>query len=802
MHTTYKTKTTSPQRRRTYSNTRTKTSSTRRRRSGIPPPRRRPRFSFRWYWLAFIIGIFFLGSYVSELDVQVRAQFEGKRWELPARVFARPLELYTGMYLKADTLTEELNTLGYQHTSSPNKPGQYQRNKDELLITTRAFKFWDANDPSRTVRVRFVKDKVKSIHELEPSRKLALLRLEPQLIGKIYPTHHEDRILVRLNEIPQTLIDAIIAMEDRNFYDHWGISIRGMTRAFLANIMAGSRVQGGSTLTQQLVKNFYLTPERTLKRKLNEAIMAMLLEWHYSKEDILEAYINEVYLGQAGNNAVHGMGLAARFYFNRPLKELDLPHFALLVNLVRGASIYNPRRHPERARKRRNLVLDVMAAQEKITEDEAKLAKAAELGVTEYKTESAFPYPAFLELVRNQLRDYYDEKDLSEEGLQIVTTLDPVIQKAGVKAMTDGIKAIEERFKKWTRVRNIQGAMIVTGSQNGEVLAMVNGRKTNYAGFNRPLNAERQIGSLVKPAVYLTALEQNHIYDLITLLNDDPYLFRTKKGKVWKPKNYDGRFHGMVPLYHALANSYNISTVRLGMEHLGLDKIAKTLERLGVERKLKKYPSMLLGSFTLTPLEVTKMYQTIASNGFRVPLRAIRDVLDRDGKPLQSYALSVEQRFDAGPIFLLNYAMQHAVREGTGRYIIRTLPKDMVDDILDKKMVFAGKTGTSNESKDSWFVGFGSDLLAVTWVGRDDNKPMGLTGASGAMVIWRDFIKTIRPQSLQPVTPNGIQWQWHTVNVPKKIKGKIEIVEKRMRFPFIVGQNVARRALAENRFGF
>jgi penicillin-binding protein 1B len=338
-----------------------------------PPTRRRPRrkaFRFRWYWLFLIIVMFFCGSYVSELDVQVRAKFEGQRWALPARVYASPLELYTGLRLTPSILSKELKELGYQNTSSPKKAGEYWHNNKEFLIITRAFKFWDASDLSRTIQVHFANNQISSIRDLSPNGKRAspLIRLEPKLIGKIYPAHNEDRILVRSGEVPKHLTDALIVMEDRNFYNHWGVSVIGTLRAFVANFRAGKLVQGGSTLTQQLVKNFYLSSERTLKRKINEAIMALLLEWHYSKDEILETYLNEVYLGQSGKRAIHGMGLAARFYFNRPLEELDLSQLALLVSLVRGASIYNPRKHPKRVLARRNLVLDVMVKQGKITQ--------------------------------------------------------------------------------------------------------------------------------------------------------------------------------------------------------------------------------------------------------------------------------------------------------------------------------------------------------------------------------------------------------------------------------------------------
>ncbi|RKZ39634.1 MAG: penicillin-binding protein 1B [Gammaproteobacteria bacterium] len=736
-------------------------------------PPRRTGFRFKWRWVAFIIILMFLGSYISSLDVKVRKQFEGKRWALPARVYARPLELYTGMRISSKTLTQELSAIGYRKSSTLYEPGQYQHKNNEVLITTRSFNFWDATDPSRQVRIGFAGNQVKSISQLNPGRKLALLRLEPRLIGKIFPTHHEDRIVVRLADMPPLLIEGLIAMEDRGFYNHWGISIRGTIRAFIANMKAGENVQGGSTITQQLVKNFYLTPERTFKRKFNEAIMAFLLEWHYTKEQIIEAYLNEVFLGQDGNRAIHGMGMAARFYFARPLKELKLPELALLVSVIRGASVYNPRKYPERTLERRNLVFKLMNEQGKITQATAEKAKKTPLGITKKGSkgsESEFPYPAFIGLVRRQLHQDYREEDLRSEGLQIFTTLNPYLQKTGEHAMINGLKKLQKQKRK---ARNLEGAMVVTNSESGEVLALINGKKPHYAGFNRPLNAVRQIGSLVKVAVYLAALEKNSRYSLTSLIDDSPYRWTDHvTGEVWKPQNYDYRSHGRVPLWRALANSYNLATVRLGMK-LGLSHIKETLKRLGIEREFKMFPSVLLGSISLAPIEVAQMYQTIASGGFRVPVRAIRAVLDHEGKPLKHYGISVEQRFDAAPVFLLNYALQKVIRKGTGRKIGKTLPSSMV---------LAGKTGTSNDLRDSWFAGFGSELSTVTWVGRDDNKPMGLSGGSGAMFIWSRFIKAVRPESITPMTPSGVQW--------RSVKGS--------RVPYIAGQHQTSQALAGN----
>ncbi len=715
----------------------------------IPAVQRRKEiyFAFKWRWVVLIILLIPMGSYLSWLDIQVREQFEGKRWALPARVYASPLEIYSGMSLSPSVLLEELEAIGYRKAFQLLEPGEYLRQNNEVFVMLRAFKFWDATDPARTVRIQFNRDQVENIHELRPDRQLALIRLEPRLIGKIYPTHNEDRVLVKYEEVPDLLVKALIAMEDRSFFEHYGISMRGVMRASVENIKAGDVVQGGSTITQQLIKNLFLNSEKTFKRKVNEALMALLLEWHYSKEQILEAYLNEVFLGQDGNRAIHGMGMGARFYFNRPLEELTLPQMALLVSLIRGASYYNPRLHPDRAIERRDRVLDLMVEQNMIKREEAETAKFEKLGVMEKPTHSVFPYPAFVELVRRQLRQDYREEDLRSEGLQVFSTLNIGLQKQAEQVFVKGLKKLERTNRS---TRGLEGALIITGSENGEVLAMVNGKNPHYHGFNRPLDAVRQIGSLIKPAVYLAALENPRAYNLATLLDDSPYQWQDRQTKeTWKPQNYDFRSHGQVPLVNALAYSYNLATVRLGME-LGLEKVRATVQKMGVERQVRAYPSLLLGSIGLSPLEVTQMYQTIASGGFKVPVRAIREVLNHEGTPLQRYPLSVEQSFDSAPIFLLSYALQQAVRRGTGRKVAES---------LSTELILAGKTGTTNDYKDSWFAGFDSNLLTVTWVGRDDNKPMGLSGGSGAMVIWGDLMKSISPSAYPPTTPNRIEWR-------------------------------------------
>ncbi len=686
-------------------------------------------------------------AYVYYLDVNVRSQFEGRRWAVPASVYARPLELYPGAALGRERLLEELQALGYLRSDRPEGPGEFAAGEGKVVLATRSFRFWDGPEEARRMELRFRDGVLQEMVDLATGRSVPMARLEPRLIGKIYPAHHEDRVLVRLEEVPPGLIDALLAVEDQGFYSHHGIAPRSILRAIWANLRAGRTVQGGSTLTQQLVKNFYLTSERTLWRKFNEAIMALLLELHYDKNEILEAYLNEIYLGQDGQRSIHGFGLAARFYFGRPLQELRLSQMALLVGMVKGPSYYDPRRNPQRALQRRNLVLRLLADRGETDPRQVQAASSEPAGVVPLKVGGITPYPAFMELVRRQLyRDYRDD-DLRSEGMQIFTTLDPQIQAAAEQAVSGRLEELER--SRGMPEGELEGAALVTEPSSGEILAVVGGRNARFAGFNRALNAVRPIGSLIKPAIYLAALELPGRYTLITPLDDSPLTLKWPNGDSWSPANYDGESHGEVPLYLALAHSYNLATVRLGLQ-LGVEEVLDTVQRLGVYRPLNSYPSVLLGAAELTPLEVAQMYQTIANGGFRSPLRAIREVLTAGGEPLQRYPLDIEQAADPGAVYLLGRALQAVAREGTARILDQELGE----------LEIAGKTGTTDGLRDSWFAGFTGDRLAVVWVGRDDNRSTGLSGSSGALLVWRDMIRSLPTQPLQLVAPQGVQQVW------------------------------------------
>ena len=699
------------------------------------------------FFITLLFGAMIAAVYVAYLDFTVRTRFEGKRFALPARVYARPLELYPGLKLRTTELLAELSVLGYRQTSRPSEPGSYHWRGQTVDLVTRPFDFGNGRQESMALQVIFDSSGVKALQQQPNPSQLDLVRLDPAMIGGIYPGKNEDRVLVGLENVPQHVIDALIAVEDNRYYSHHGIDPRGIARAVFT-IATGGGLQGGSTLTQQLIKNFYLTAERTLKRKFTEMVMAVLLEIHYSKAEILETYINEVYLAQDGNRAIHGFGLACAFFFDKPLEKISLSESALLVALLKGPAYFNPRRHPQRAMARRNLVLAKMAESGFITKNQQLEARTAPLGVIDRPPRGTSPYPAFLDLVLRQLRRDYREDDLRSEGLRIITTLDPRVQDIAEKSLAGRLSKLEK--SRGAGTADLQGALVVTSVHDAEVQALVGDRQPRYKGFDRALDARRPIGSLIKPIVYLTALQDPKHYTLATLLDDSPLVLKQEGAEDWKPQNYDKQSHGQVALRTALANSYNLSTVRLGLD-IGVAPVMKNVERLGIDRELPAYAASLLGANALSPMEVAQVYQTIAAGGFRTPLKAIREVLTADGKPLQRYPLEVEQVVDPASLYLLTVALQDVVREGTALRLTDRLPSGSHA---------AGKTGTTNDLRDSWFAGFTGDRLAVAWVGRDDNQPTGLTGATGAMTVWGDMMAEIDPQPLILPEPDGIERAW------------------------------------------
>jgi len=554
----------------------------------------------------------------------------------------------------------------------------------------------------------------------------------------------EDRVPVRLEDVPPALIKAVIAIEDQRFYSHFGVDPLSILRAMWANLRAGEIVQGGSTLTQQLIKNLYLGREQTLRRKAEEALMALALELHFSKDEILAAYLNEIFLGQDGSRAIHGFALAAEYYFGRPLAELRVDELALLAGIGRGASFYNPLRYPERAVDRRNAVLARMLVNGDLSEAEHAALAKADLRVREAPG-AVRGYPAFLELVLDNLGRDYDQQALRSEGLKIFTTLDITLQSTLDSRLDKAVKVLERA----DRADNpLEAAVVVADANTGEVRALAGGRKAGFRGFNRALHAERPIGSLVKPAVYLTALETPG-FNLATVLADDPIAMPQATGEVWRPQNYERETNGPVYLYDALQRSLNLATIDLGLK-LGVDNVAATLQRLGFTGSVPRYPSLFLGAVNMTPLQVAQMYQSLASGGFRSPLRAVEAVTTAEGQPLAYYGIETEQVSDPASIYLLEEALFGVFVNGTAR---------VVASRLGDRLPLAGKTGTTNDLRDSWFAGYGGDLVTVVWLGHDDNAETGLTGAAGALQVWADLMSAFKVQPRQALAPAEVVWE-------------------------------------------
>lgn len=730
---------------------------------------------FLIFWLI-AIGMAGLALYVAFLDYTIRSLFEGKRWAIPAYVYASPIELYAGLALSPESFEAELRRLRYRRDPTLSTEASYVRQGSEFKVKTRAFRFGDQDQPAHSIELGFSNNTLHALSDLTTHKEVAILRMDPAQIGSFYPTHNEDRILVKLDQVPKRLIQTLLATEDRDFYEHHGISLKSIARAIFANFRAGDLVQGGSTITQQLVKNFYLSSERTLWRKLNEALMAIILEIHYPKDEILEAYLNEIYLGQEGQRAIHGFGLASQYYFDRSITDLELHHMALLVALVKGASYYDPRHAPQRAKQRRDFVLDGMANLQKISAREANSAKAKPLDVSRRGRRATTQYPAFMDLVRRQLKEQYRDEDLTSEGLKIMTTLQLPVQQALEEAAVHTLSELEKSGS----VDKLQVAGVVTSREGGDIVALLGGRNPRFAGFNRALDIQRLIGSLVKPAIYLTALEDSQRYNVLTPLEDTEVSLQSG-GKTWSPKNFDLKEHGVVSLNRALTHSYNLATVHLGLD-VGIGRVVKTLHSLGIERDIPKYPSILLGALELSPLEVTQMYQTLAGDGFITPLRAIRAVIANDGTALQRYPISVRQVLDPAAVFLTNVLLQQVMREGTGRSVYATLPSHLN---------VAGKTGTTNDLKDSWFAGYSGDYLAAIWIGRDDNQSTGLSGSSGALKVWTRLMQESSKQGVELVVPESVEWVAIDRNSGLRAGASCE---NTVQYPFIAGTAPERSA--------
>ncbi|MBT9428681.1 bifunctional glycosyl transferase/transpeptidase [Candidatus Symbiopectobacterium endolongispinus] len=705
---------------------------------------KKPRKKRRWLGLFIKLSLVFavvLALYGVYLDSQIRSRIEGKVWQLPAAVYGRMVNLEPGMSYSQKEMINLLEGMQYRQVSRITRPGEFSVRGNTIDILRRPFDFPDGKEGQINARLIFTNDRLAQIQNLENQRNFGFFRLDPRLITMMQSPNGEQRLFVQRSGFPDLLVDTLVATEDRHFYQHDGISFLSIGRAFLANITAGRAVQGGSTLTQQLVKNLFLTNERSLWRKANEAYMALIMDYRYSKDRILELYLNEVYLGQSGNDQIRGFPLASIYYFGRPVNELSLDQQALLVGMVKGASLYNPWRNPQLTLERRNLVLRLLQNQQIIDEGLYNMLSARPLGV-QPKGGVITPQPAFMQLVRQELRQRLGDKVKDLSGVKIFTTLDPVSQDATEKAVEEGIPALRAA----RNVSDLESAMVVVDRFSGEIRAMVGGARTQYAGFNRAMQARRPVGSLAKPPTYLTALSQPDTFRLNTWLADEPLSLKQQNGQVWQPNNYDRQFRGRVMLVDALANSLNVPTVNLGMT-VGLEQISNTLQRLGIPKEvIQPVPAMLLGAISLTPMEVAQEYQTIASGGNRAPLSALRSVIAEDGRVLYQSLPQAERAVSTQAAYLTLYGMQQVVERGTSRSLAVKFPNYHL----------AAKTGTTNDLRDSWFAGVDGKEVAITWVGRDNNGPAKLTGANGALTLYRRYLENQTPLALMLTPPEGI----------------------------------------------
>lgn len=687
--------------------------------------------------IALAAVLLFVGIY---LDSVVKERFEGQLFELPTVVYARILNLSPGENISIQELRNELDVLNYRKVSNPRYPGEYSSSSTRIELIRRPFEFSDGPEPDRHVMLHFSDSGLQRIQSLESKGDLGYLRLEPKMLGMLEKDSNEQRLFLRRDQYPEILVDALLATEDRDFYQHDGVSPLAIARALVANIRAGRTVQGGSTLTQQLAKNLFLTKDKTLWRKIREAYIALILDYRYSKDRILEAYLNEVYLGQSGGEAIHGFGLASRYYFGQPIQELRIDQLAMLVGMVKGPSYYNPIRYPERTQDRRDLVLRLLMHQDMLTSKEYEQAASRPLD-TQEKPRIASRQPAYFQQLSIELKEKVGDKFKSETGLRVFTSLDPVSQSKMEQAIASKIPELAKRGGK-----ELEAAAVAVDRHSGEIRAMVGGKRVGYEGFNRALNASRPIGSLVKPAIYLTALEQPDKYNLGTTLHDTPLSLKGSEGTVWTPRNYDRKYRGDVPLFEALAKSLNVPTVRLGME-LGIPRVTSTLERLGVNKnEIRPVPSMFLGSFSLTPLEVAQMYQTLTNSGKRAKLTALRSVKDLEGNVLYQSLPRSSREVDEQAAWLTTYAMKQGVAQGTGRFLQNQFAW----------AALAGKTGTSNDTRDSWFVGVDGREVTTIWLGRDDNKPTNLTGSSGALRVYAEYLTQRIPERLELPWPREV----------------------------------------------
>jgi penicillin-binding protein 1B len=693
-------------------------------------------------WLlatAGFLGGFVAGIEIVRLDRLVAARFEGQRFRLPSRVLSAPTILYPGLDSKRIGLRELLARLGYRDEPASAlraravAPGAQVWTGKTARIHLRGFEHPTRPEPARDVRIRFDGSRIEELEDASTGRSLGAVLLEPEPVGAYYGPDREQRELVELADLPRHMVDAVLAVEDQRFETHPGIDLRRIVGAFLANLRAGAIREGGSTVTQQLAKNFFLTPDRTLRRKVEEAAIALLMEARYSKDEILETYLNEIYLGQRGSTEVHGVGEAARLYFGKPARDLTLSESALIAAIIKSPNGTSPFREPDKAVARRNLVLDLMREQRRIDAAAQQAAQAEPLRLA-VRTAELREARFFLDALRRQLPEVYDSDTLTSEGLHIYSTLDLRLQRLAARVLAEGLADLEKRFPRLRRTAaagQLQGCIVALRPQTGEVLALVGGRSYGLSQFDRCTQARRPAGSAFKPFVYAAALEPRDGLPSITLaskLEDTPLRLRTPAGD-WQPANFDKEFHGVVGVRDAVERSLNVATARLALD-VGIEHVAETARRLGITSPLPLVPSLALGVADVSPLELARAYATLANGGIRPEIRTFEDLVDASGRTVTRGEIEFERVLDAGTAYLVTSLLSGVVERGTGAGVRRAGIEGPA----------AGKTGTSDDERDAWFAGFTPELVVVVWVGFDEPRSLGLAAGSVAVPIWARFV--------------------------------------------------------------
>jgi len=683
--------------------------------------------------------------YARQLDDVLAEKFAGRRWDFPSKIYADSVVLYPGADLEVLGLPERLERLRYRETTGAVEyEGEYHLNADALDLHVRQFHSVSGPQPARVVRLTLKGSRVERIVDADSGLDLHALELEPEPLAGLYQSVWEERRVLSLDKVPATLVSAILSTEDQRFFEHGGIDPRGVLRALWVNLSTGRVVQGGSTLTQQLMKNFFLSEDRNLERKLREALMAILAERRYSKRQILENYLNEIYLGQNGAQGIFGVWEASRFYFRKEPSALSLAECALIAGLLTGPNHYSPHRQPERAKQRRDSVLRLMFDRGLVSDGELEAALAAPLGVSPPGSVGASTRaPYFVDYLRAELASTYPNEILTGEGLSIFTGLDPQMQAAAEEAVEGGLAELGRRHPRLAKAdQPLQACLIALAPQTGEIKAMVGGRDYRQTQYNRCVQALRQPGSVFKPFVYVAALDRDGVFTPVSTIDDEPFTWEWE-GRAWTPGNYRGQYHGRVSVREALEHSLNAATARVARE-VGLERVRDVAQRMGIRSPLPLYPSLVLGAVEVTPLEVAEAYGVLANQGLRATPLAVRSVVARDGSVVERKPMHIDRAIPPEVAFLVTHVMEGVLDRGTGSGARE----------LGFHRLAAGKTGTTNEARDAWFAGFTPDLLAVVWVGFDDNRPLALSGSQAALPIWTEFMKrATETQTERPFVP-------------------------------------------------